>query len=163
MPPACTVGPTPEDAVRDAVRRAARVGAAVALHPGFDEAAMGAIWIRMVTSIAVRSSAPTSPATVAKLVASALTACVAYTTGSKILGWSLLVVLHAVPFAALPAAVALNGAVNALLTYRLGTECVRRFANPRVDAHDVIAIGRAIVLVPSFGELGAVRRMLAGG
>jgi hypothetical protein len=153
---------TPEDAVRSAVRRAAGVGVVGALHPGFDEAAMATLWTHMVTTIARRSHARPSPATVTKLVAAAVSACAAYSTGSKLLTWGVGLVLPGGLLLAAPAAVTLNSAINAYFTYRLGTECVRRFAGPGLEARDVLAFGRAVVLAPSLAELAEIRRMIAG-
>lgn len=66
------VAATSEDAIRTAVRAAAGMGVPGIFSPGLDEAGMTAIWGAMVTTIAKRQGAELSPATAAKLVASAL-------------------------------------------------------------------------------------------
>lgn len=74
----------------------------------------------MVTTIAKWQGAELSPATAAKLVASAVAGVSAYTIGSKILTWAGLLVGSAAPFATWPAAMAFNAALNAVFTYKLG-------------------------------------------
>ena len=41
------------------------------------------------------------------------------------LTWALLLIAHALPFVVIPAGVALNVALNALFTYKLGKSCIR--------------------------------------
>jgi hypothetical protein len=152
---------TPEEAVRSAVRKAAGIGVVGALHPGFDEAAMATLWTYMVTTIAGRSRVQLAAATVTKLVAAAVSACAAYSTGSKLLTWGMGLVVPGGLLVAAPAAITLNSALNAVFTYRLGRHCVRCFGRPGLDARDVLVIVRALVVVPSLGEIAEVRRMLA--
>ena len=153
---------TPDDVVRIASRSAAGIGVPGILAPGFDEAAMYTIWFAMVTTIARRSGAELSPATAAKLVSAAVGAAAAYSLGSKILSWGVIAALSSIPFAALPAAMAMNAGLNALLTHRLGHACAERFADPKFRVADIAGIVRHLALVPSMADVLAVRRMLTG-
>jgi hypothetical protein len=122
---------------------------------------MGAIWLAMVTAIARKKGAELSAATATKLVAAAVAGVSAYSLGSKILTWSLVLIIHALPFAVIPAALAMNVALNALFTYKLGKTCIERFSNPNLTSREVIAIGARIVMVPTFSEIGEIKRMLS--
>lgn len=153
---------TSKDAVRVAVRTAASLGVPGILHPGLDEAGMSVIWLTMVTTIAKRQGAQISTATASKLVAAAIASVSAYSVGSKILTWALLLIVHALPFAVIPAAMALNVALNALFTYKLGTSCIRRFSDPKFNARDAITIGAHMVMVPTLSEISDLKSMLAG-
>jgi hypothetical protein len=155
------VAETAEDAVKTAVRAAAALGIPGIFHPGLDEAGMGVIWTTMVTTIAKRQDVPLSPTVATKLVGTALAGVAAYSTGSKVLTWGLVLVLHVVPVAAVPAAVGLNVALNALFTYKLGTTCIRRLSDPRLSTREIIDIGRQIAMVPTLTEVGEIKRMLA--
>jgi uncharacterized protein (DUF697 family) len=153
---------TTADAIRTAVRAAAAVGVPGYFHPGLDESGMTTIWVAMVTTIAKREGAELNQATAGKLVTSAVAGVSAYTLGSKILTWAVPLVLPAVAFAAVPAAVALNAALNAVFTYKLGRECERRFADPTFTKADVLSIGRHLGLVPSLFEIADIKRMIVG-
>jgi uncharacterized protein (DUF697 family) len=153
---------TPEDAIRIATRAAAGLGVPGLFHPGLDEAGMAAIWLTMVITIAKRCGARLTTATAGKFVTAALSSVTAYSLGSKILTWAALAVLIAVPGVALPAAVAMNAALNAAFTYRLGRECVRRFSEPKFSSVDVIDFGRQLVAVPSWAEVADMKRLLFG-
>jgi hypothetical protein len=153
---------TPEEAVRSAARAAAGVGAPGILAPGLDEAAMYTIWFAMVTTVARRCGARLSPATVGKVVGAALGGAAAYTAGSKVLTWGVIAVLHTIPGAALPAAMAMNSAINALLTRRLGRACTERFADPGFSGRDALAITRNLFALPSTAEVLGLRRLLGG-
>ncbi len=124
---------------------------------------MAAIWLTMVTTIARRCGARLSPATAAKFVTVALSSVAAYSLGSKILTWAAVAMLIAVPGVAIPAAAAMNAALNAAFTYRLGQECVRRFSDTSFTSADVIEFGRRLVMIPSWSELGIIKRLLVGG
>jgi uncharacterized protein (DUF697 family) len=154
---------TAERAVRTATRAAAGVGVPGILAPGLDEAAMYTIWLAMITTVAKRTGASLSPASAAKLVASALGGAAAYTVGSKVLTWGVLAVLAAVPVAALPAAMGMNAAINALLTWRLGRACTQRFADPRFGARDALVITRDIFALPGVSEILDLKRLLGVG
>jgi hypothetical protein len=132
--------------VRVASRAAAGIGVPGILSPGLDEAGLYAIWLAMVTTIAKRSGAELSAPTAAKLVASAIADVTAYSSGSKILYWGMVGVFHAVPFAAVPAAMAMNSALNAALTRRLGRRCIARFSDPRFRACDVLGIVKGLAI-----------------
>jgi len=153
---------TSEHAVQVAVRAAAGLGIPGIFHPGLDEAGMGAIWLTMVTTIAKREGAEISAATAAKLVASAVASVSAYSMGSKVLTWALLLIAHALPFVVIPAGVALNVALNALFTYKLGKSCIRRFSDPKFNPRDAIAIGAHMVMTPTLSEIGDLKRILTG-
>jgi len=151
-----------EAAVRMAVRAAAGLGVPGIFHPGLDEAGMSAIWLAMVTTIAKNQGAELSPQTAAKLVAAAVASVSAYSMGSKVLTWALILILHMLPFAVVPAAVALNAALNALFTYKLGKTCIKRFSSPKLTPQEIISIGAKIVMVPTLSEVSEIRRMLTG-
>lgn len=70
--------------------------------------------------------------------------------------------MHALPFAVIPAAVALNVALNALFTYKLGNACIRRFSDPKLSPRDVIAIGGHLVVAPTLSGIGDLKRILTG-
>ena len=150
------------DAVRVAVRSAAALGLPGIFQPGLDEAGMSAIWLAMVTTIARRQGVEVSATTATKLVAAAVAGVSAYSMGSKVLTWSLILIMHALPFAVIPGAVAMNVALNALFTYKLGTTCIKRFSTPNLTVSEVIAIGRQIVMLPSLGEIREIKQMFAG-
>jgi hypothetical protein len=150
---------TAEDAVKKAVRAAAELGVPGIFHPGLDEAGMSVIWIAMVTAIAQRKGIPISTVTATKIVGSALAGVAAYSTGSRILTWGLVLILHVMPLAVVPAAVGLNVALNALFTYKLGTTCIRRLSDPELSAREILDIGRQIVMVPTLTEIGEIKRM----
>jgi uncharacterized protein (DUF697 family) len=159
--PGNTRGPADEQ-IRTAVLLAAGLGIPGLFHPGLDETGMGAIWLTMVTSIAKRSGAEISPATAGKFVTSALSSVAAYSLGSKILTWAALPVLAAFPVAGIPAAIGMNAALNALFTFRLGKECVKRFSDPRFTSSDVITLGRLLVSIPSTSEIRDLKRLISG-
>jgi hypothetical protein len=150
---------TAEDAVKKAVRAAAGLGIAGIFHPGLDEAGMSVIWIAMVTAIAQRRGVCISRVTATKIVGTALAGVAAYSTGSRILTWGLVLILHVMPIAIVPAAVGLNVALNALFTYKLGTTCIRRLSDPELSAREIVDIGRQIVIVPTLTEIGEIKRM----
>jgi hypothetical protein len=116
-------------------------------------------WTRPVWA---RSGAEISPATAGKFVTSALSSVAAYSLGSKILTWAALPVLAAFPVAGIPAAIGMNAALNALFTYRLGKECVRRFSDPRFTSSDVITLGRLLVSIPNTSEIRDLKRLISG-
>jgi hypothetical protein len=151
---------TAEDAVKKAVRAAAGLGVPGIFHPGLDEAGMSVIWIAMVTAIAQRRGISISRTTATKLVGTALAGVAAYSAGSKILTWGLLLILHVMPIAIVPAAVGLNVALNALFTYKLGTTCIRRLSDPELSTREIVDIGRQIAMVPTLTEIGEIKRML---
>jgi hypothetical protein len=153
---------TAEAAVRKAVMAAAGLGVPGLFHPGLDETGMSAIWITMVTAVAKRCGATVSPATAGKMVTSAVSSVAAYSLGSKILSWAAMPLLVSFPVAGIPAVVAMNSALNALFTYRLGRECIRRFSRPGFTGTDVLDIGRHLIAVPSMTEIGEIKRLLAG-
>jgi uncharacterized protein (DUF697 family) len=151
---------TPEEAVRAAAFAAAGLGVPGVFHPGIDEAGMGAIWLTMTTTIAKRCGASISPATAGKLVAAALSSVAAYSIGSKILSWGVIIVFSVIPAAGIPAAAVMNAGLNALFTCRLGRECIRRFSDPNFTSADVIELGRLMVLPPGWTEIRDIKRML---
>lgn len=67
-----------------------------------------------------------------------LSGVAAYSLGSKLLTWGFLATQVVLPGLAIPTAVAMNAALNTTFTYRLGRECVRRFADPNFTSVDVI-------------------------
>jgi hypothetical protein len=136
--------PTPERAVQLAARAAGGLGVPGLFSPGLDEAGMYSIWFAMVTTIAKRSGAEVSAATVAKLVSAALAGAAAYSLGSKVLTWGVIAVGAAAPFATVPAAIAMNVGLNAYLTRRLGRRCIARFSDPRFSARDVLDLARGL-------------------
>lgn len=160
------VATPPEDAARTAIRTAVRAAAGMGVpgifSPGLDEAGMTAIWSAMVVTIAKRQGAELSPPTAAKLVASALASVSAYTIGSKILTWAVLLVGSAAPFATWPAAMAFNAALNAVFTYKLGRKCAQRFADPTFSRADVLSIGASLVPVLSWSEISDIKSMIVG-
>ena len=156
-----TITGDPEDAIRVAVYAAAGLGVPGLFHPGLDEAGMSAIWITMVTTVAKRCEARLTPATAAKFVTAALSSVAAYSVGSKLLGWAVMGILITVPGIAVPAAMTMNSALNALFTYRLGKECVQRFSRPDFNAADAIEFGRRLVMIPGATEIGEIKRLLA--
>jgi len=121
---------------------------------------MGAIWLTMTTTIAKRCGASVSPATAGKLVTAALSSVAAYSVGSKILSWGVMIVFSVIPAAGIPAAAAMNAGLNALFTCRLGRECIRRFSDPNFTSADVIELGRAMISPPNWSEIRDIRRML---
>jgi uncharacterized protein (DUF697 family) len=124
---------------------------------------MAAIWLTMVTTIARRSGATLSPAAAGKFVTSALSGVMGYQLGSRILTWAVMSPLViAFPVGGIPAAAAINAGLNALFTYRLGKECVRRFATANFTAADTRALGRALVGLPSVQEINDLRRLVTG-
>jgi hypothetical protein len=153
---------TAEVAVRRAVRTASGLGVPGIFHPGLDEAGMSAIWLAMVVAVAKKQGANVSVQTAAKLVAAAVASVSAYSMGSKILTWALILILHVLPVAVVPAAVGLNVALNALFTYKLGKTCVKRFATPNLTPQEIIAIGAKIVMIPTLHEVNEIKKMLTG-
>jgi len=153
---------TSEDAIRVAVRAAAGIGVPGVFHPGLDEAGTTTIWLTMVTTIAKRQGVDMSAATASKLVAAALAGVSAYWTGSRIMTWALLLILHLLPIVAIPAAVALNVALNALFTYRLGKACIQHFSDPNFSPRDIMKIRQALTRAPTLSEIGDLKRILAG-
>lgn len=150
----------PEDAVRSAAFAAACLGVPGVFHPGIDEAGMGAIWLTMTTTVAKRCGASVSPATVAKFVTAALSSVAAYSIGSKMLTWGVMIVFSVIPAAGIPAAAAMNAGLNALFTCRLGGECIRRFSDPNYTSTDVIELGRLMVSPPTWSEIRDIKRIL---
>jgi len=84
-----------------------------------------------------------------------------HSVGSKLLGWAVMGILITVPGIAVPAAMTMNSALNALFTYRLGKECVQRFSRPDFNAADAIEFGRRLVMIPGATEIGEIKRLLA--
>ncbi|MFC7531524.1 hypothetical protein [Actinoplanes sp. GCM10030250] len=154
--------PGATSAIRKATLAAAGLGVPGLFHPGIDETGMAAIWTSMVTVVARRSGATVSPATITKLVTSALASVAAYTLGSKILTWLALPLIAAFPVAGVPAVVALNSTLNALFTYRLGRDCAQRFSRPGFTARDALDVGRHLVGLPTVTELADLRDVLRG-
>ena len=157
------VDPGAVSAIRTATMAAAGLGVPGLFHPGLDQAGMATVWVTMVTTVARRCGADISRATVIKLVTSALSSVAAYTLGSKILTWAALPLLAAFPVAGIPAVVALNSTLNALFTYRLGRECVRRFGRPGFTARDMLDVGRHLLGLPTVAELAELGEVLRGG
>jgi hypothetical protein len=155
--------PDAASAIRKATVAAGGLGVPGLFYPGLDEAGMAAIWATMVTTVARRCGAAVSPATITKLVTSALSSVAAYTLGSKILTWAALPLVAAFPIAGIPAVAALNASLNALFTYRLGKECARRFSEPTFSARDVLDIGRHLLGLPTIAELAELRDVLRSG
>ena len=153
---------TSEDAIRAAVRAAAGLGIPGIFHPGLDEAGTSTIWLTMVTTIAKRQGANISAATASKLVAAAIASVSAYGTASRIMTWALLLILHLLPSVAIPAAVALNVALNALFTHRLGNACSRHFSDPNFSLRDIMKIRQDLRMAPRLSEIGDLTRILAG-
>jgi hypothetical protein len=161
--PVLEAAPTAEAAVRTAVMAAAGLGVPGLFHPGLDESGMSAIWLTMVTTVAKRCGATVSSATAGKLVTSALSSVAAYTLGSKILTWAAMPLLASFPVAGIPAVVAMNSALNALFTHRLGRECIRRFSRPEFSGRDIADLGRHLVALPSLTEIADIKRLLTNG
>jgi hypothetical protein len=152
---------TSDGAIRIAVKAAAGIGGVGILAPGLDEVGMGAVWTAMVGAIARKHDLELSAATAGKLVAAAVAGVSGYRLGSKILTWSLLVILHALPFVAIPAACGMNIALNVLFTYKLGKLCATRFADPDLTRAEIFAIARCIVMIPTLHELRDLRVMVS--
>ncbi|MGW4056960.1 hypothetical protein ACWEGE_01705 [Amycolatopsis sp. NPDC004747] len=165
---AARTGPTAEDigkaerAIRMAAHAAAALGVPGLFHPGLDEAGMAAIWGPMVTTVARHCGAKLSAATAGKFVTMALSSVATFSVTSKVLSWGIMALLLTMPAVAVPAAAALNASLNALFTVRLGGECIRRFSDPRFNGDDLRRLGRLLVTVPSWSELGEIKRLLAG-
>jgi uncharacterized protein (DUF697 family) len=157
--PNTAVAKTPEETIRAACWAAAGLGVPGVLNPGLDEAGIAAIWSTMVLTIAKQSGASVSPATAAKLATSAVSSVAAYTLGSKILSW---MVIFAIPGGGIPAAMAANAGLNALFTFRLGRESMRRFSNPQFTSVDVMQCAKHLIAIPTWAEIREVKQILAG-
>lgn len=147
------------DAVRKAVKAAGAVGAVGIFSPGIDEAGMSAIWIAMVVTIARHCDVKMERSTAVKIVATAVAGFSAYATGSKILSWSVIAVLHVIPMLTVPAAVGMNIALNSLFTYKLGRECIKRFSNTKITS-DLLKLSWHLIPLPTPTELRDLRMLL---
>ncbi|HKS44200.1 MAG TPA: hypothetical protein VJT49_03630 [Amycolatopsis sp.] len=155
-------GETPEDAVRVAAYAAAALGVPGLLHPGIDEAGLGAIWLTMVTTIAKRCGTSLSSAASGKTVAAALSSVAVFSLGAKVLNWAMMGILIVIPGVAIPAAAAMNAGLNVIFTCRLGRECIERFSDPDFANADLVHFGRRLIAKPSRSELADIRRVLVG-
>ncbi|MGH8603050.1 MAG: hypothetical protein ACREXR_09860 [Gammaproteobacteria bacterium] len=132
--------------------------------PTLDMAGVGATWTVMIGSIADKSGQHISPASVAKVVAAAVSAVSAYMLGSKILTWAAAPLILAFPFAGVPAAVAVNAMLNGLFTLKLGITTAKQFSRPDFNSLDILnvaeTIAGALVKLPSTEEIKLVKKML---
>jgi hypothetical protein len=132
--------------------------------PALDMAGVGATWTVMIGAIAEKSDREISPETVAKLVAAAVSAVSGYVLGSKILTWLAAPLIMAFPVAGVPAAVAVNAALNGLFTLRLGLACVSNFSRPDFNALDlanfIVSLAGLMAKWPSSEEIAFVQKML---
>lgn len=140
--------------------RAASVSAPSAFVPVLDSAAIGAIRLTMVTTVAERCGAQLSAATAGKLVATWVSSNLWYSGGCRIFNLLLLRTLAVIPVAGIPAAAGLNVAVNAWITYRVGKRCIERFSESRFTDQEVLDLGDDIVTIPAFSEPGDLKDLL---
>lgn len=153
--------PAPDKMIKTAVVAAAGLGVPGLFLPGLDEGGMTLIWGTMVTTLAHSFGAELSPVIVAKYVAAGLSGVAAYTLGSKVLTWAAAPLLVAVPFAGVPAAVALNSGLNGLFTLRLGRRTHQSFQSPQFTSADLMGIARHLIGIPLPSEISDLYRMLA--
>jgi hypothetical protein len=154
------------DPIRIAVIAAAGIGVPGIFVPALDMGGIGVIWTTMVGAILAKAGRQVSSATVAKIVAAAVSAVSGYVLGSKILTWLAAPLIVAFPVAGVPAVVALNSMLNGIFTLRLGLACARRFDDPSFTAADVLDlaadISSQLVGLPNGDEIQTIKDILAG-
>jgi hypothetical protein len=152
---------TTDDSIRVAALAVGELGVPGLFRSGQGETNLAAIWQTMITAIAKQSRVPLSSETTEEIVAAALSSIAPYTLGSKVIGWTMTSILSALSGTVIPAATAVNTALDIVFTYRLGKECVRRFAEPGFARSAKIDFGRRLVTPPTVGEIGAMGTLLA--
>lgn len=157
-----------EEKYKDSVKKAMKITGAVGLPgifiPGLDSTTVGVAWANMIRELAKESGHEIDKGVIAKLVGAALAAVAAYQTGSKILTWIASPLLLAFPVAGIPIAAGVNGALNALFTYRLGLSVSKQLSRTDFTAKDfaglTFSVGRQLVHLPSHSEIAEVRYVL---
>jgi hypothetical protein len=150
-----------DDSIRLATFAVAELGLPGLFRTGRDETNVAVIWQTMITAIAKQYQVPLPSDTTEEIVTAALSSVAPYVLGSKAIGWTMTGVLSALSGTVIPAATAVNTVLDIVFTYRLGKECVRRFAEPGFARSTEIDFGRRLVAPPAVAEVGAIGRLLA--
>jgi hypothetical protein len=141
------------DIIAAAVIAAAGFGAGTAFVPGADIALCSGTWIAMMAAIADRSGHEENNAFWGKVLASVGMGAAGYWAGSKAFTG---ILFYVIPGVGSVTAATLNGLLNGLYTWRLGSSFANLFDKPGVDLRDVVAVAgylkSAIVPIPTFGE-----------
>lgn len=151
-----------EAPIRTGVAAASAIGPAGIIFPGFDMAGIGVVWTTMLGAIANKSDHAVDGAAIAKIAAAGVRAASGYALGSKVLSWSVMLL---VPVGGIPAAMAANAALNGLFTLKLGATTAKQFDRPNFNGLDAVKLAGSIVHaihpIPTGEELALLKSMLA--
>lgn len=152
--------------VKKAVVSSASLGVPGLLVPAVDTVGVAGVWTTMVGTLAKKSGHKVDAKLIAKLVAAGLASVGGYQLGSKILTWLAVPLILAFPVAGIPAAAGLNGALNALFTYRLGAFVSGQLTRSNFTSQDFVGLstsmGAFLLGVPTPREIADVKELLLG-
>lgn len=149
------------DIIGTAVAAAAAFGVGTAFAPGADIAMVSGTWLTMMVAIADRSGHKEDKVFWAKVLSSMGVGAAGYWAGSKVFTG---ILFWVIPGAGTITASTVNGLLNGLYTWRIGTVFAHMFDKPDIDLRDVVAVSAclrsALGPVPTFGEVQHVWSMI---